>query len=70
MQSEVTTFRQQQTLQEQAAMQGLQGPAVVASHDKITKRMQQGAEYILKLKQEGKHDEAKALLFSEHWCEV
>jgi len=65
--SEVGHFRQQQALHEQAAHQGLSGLAVVATHASITARMEQGAKRILDLLQEGKHDEAHALLFAENW---
>ncbi len=65
--SEVTQFRQQQALHEQAAHQGLSGLAVVATHASITVRMEQGAKRILDLIQEGKHDEAHTLLFAENW---
>ena len=66
--SEVAQFKQQQTLQEQAAQQGLYGSALVASHTAITARMEVGAERILKLFQEGKHEEAVRLMSTETWC--
>ncbi len=65
--SQVTQFRQQQALHEQAAQQGLSGLAIVATHDSITARMEQGAKRLLDLIQEGKHDEAHELLFTESW---
>ncbi len=65
--SNVAHFRQQQALHEQAAQQGLSGLAAVATHASITARMEQGAKRILALIQEGKHDEAHALLFAEYW---
>jgi len=66
--SDVARFRQQQELEEEAAKRGLYGPAVVANHESITARMERDAERInervrLLLKQ-GKHEEAKALLFA------
>ncbi len=66
--SVVAQFRQQQALQEQAARQGLYGPASVASHAAITARMEMGAERVLQLIQAGKHEEAKALFSTEEWC--
>ncbi len=65
--SSVAHFREQQALHEQAAQQGLSGLAMVANHASITARMEQGAKRILGLIQEGKHDEAHALLFAENW---
>ena len=65
--SEVAQFRQQQALQEQAAHQGLSGLAVVATHVSINARMEQGAKRIFTLIEQGKHDEARALLFTENW---
>jgi len=66
--SEIARFRQQQALQEQAAYQGLYGLAVVATHASITARMEQGAERILQLFQEGKPEEAVALMSTKEWC--
>jgi hypothetical protein len=60
--SEVATFREQQALQEQAAYQGLCGLAAVASHAAITARMQRGAQRIVRLFEEGKPQEAIALM--------
>ena len=60
--SEVVRFREQQVLHEQAAYQGLYGLAIVASHANITARMEIGAERILRLFQEGKQEEAVALM--------
>jgi hypothetical protein len=66
--TEITRFREQQALQEQAAYQGLYGLAIVASHESITARMEIGAEKILKLIQEGRQEEAIALLSTTEWC--
>ncbi len=63
----VAAFRRQQARDYEAAQQGLSGLAVVATHASITARMEQGAKRILGLMQEGKHDEAHALLFAENW---
>ena len=65
--SEVAKFRQQQALQEQAAQQGLYGLAIVASHETITARMERGAERLLQLIQEGKHEEVIILMETPTW---
>jgi hypothetical protein len=65
--SEVARFRQEQALQEQAAQQGLYGVAVVASHASITARMERGAEYLLTLLAEGKHEEVALLMETPMW---
>ena len=66
--SEVAYFRQRQASEEEAARWGLYGLAVVASHEIITARMERGAERILRLITEGKHDEAVALkMNTETW---
>ncbi len=65
--SDVARFRQQQELQEDAAKRGLYGPAVVANHESITARMQRGAEYLLQLIQEGKHEQVALLMETETW---
>ncbi len=66
--SEVTEFRKQQALQEQAAYQGLYGLAMVARHETITARMERGSDQLFKLFEEGKQDEAIALCSTETWC--
>jgi hypothetical protein len=63
----VATFREQQALQEQAAQQGLYGLAVVANHQAITARMERGAAYLLKLAEEGKHEEVIVLMETATW---
>ncbi len=66
--SEVTHFRQQQTMQEEAAKQGLYGLAADFSrHAFIEARAEKGAEYILRLIQEGKHEEAQSLMATNTW---
>ncbi len=65
--SEVAHFREQHALHKQAAQQGLSGLAIVANHESITARMQRGAQRILHLIAQGKHQEAQALLFSQGW---
>ena len=66
-QSEVARFREQQALQEEAARLALSGYAVSARHDFITARMQRGGERILRLIDEGKHEEAQALMNTDNW---
>jgi hypothetical protein len=65
--SKVAQLMQQIALQEEAARRGLTGFAIVATHESITKRMELGAERILRLITEGKHDEAVALMNTETW---
>jgi hypothetical protein len=65
--SEVAAFRERQALEEEAARLALFGLASVASHQMITARMQRGAERILALIDEGKHEEAQALMNTEYW---
>lgn len=65
--SEVAAFREQQTLEEEVARLALYGFAMTASHQMITARMQIGAERILSLINEGKHEEAQALMNTEYW---
>lgn len=66
--SEVAQLIQHIILQEEAAHWGLSGLAIVASHELITARMERGAERILQLIHEGKHEEAMALMDTETWC--
>jgi hypothetical protein len=68
VESEVAQFRERQALQEEAAWQGLYGLPVVARPETITARMQIGAECILTLFQEGRQEEAVALMSTDTWC--
>jgi hypothetical protein len=68
--SEVARFRQQQALEEEAARLALYGYAEVAKHDRIVARMELGGRRILRLIEEGKHEEALALMNTEHWGEA
>ncbi|HLJ36264.1 MAG TPA: hypothetical protein VKU38_21580 [Ktedonobacteraceae bacterium] len=63
----IARFRQQQALEEEAAQLGLYGTAMVASHAMITARMERGADYILRLIEIGKLDEAKRLMDEGTW---
>jgi hypothetical protein len=65
--SEVAHFREQQALQEQSAQQGLSGLAIVATHASINARMEQGAERMLHLLQEGKLSEVVSLMERPDW---
>ena len=66
--SEVSAFRQQQAVQEEAARLGLHGLASgISRHAFIEARMQQGAEYILQLIKEGKDEEAQRLMNTRGW---
>jgi hypothetical protein len=56
--SEIAQFRERQRLEEESAFLALFGPAEVASHDAIIKRMEQGADALLPLFQQGRGDEA------------
>jgi hypothetical protein len=65
--SEVAHFREQQALEEQASRFGLYGPAIVVNHNSITARLQQGAERITRLMQQGKMQEAAQLMEQPDW---
>jgi len=65
--SEIARFREQQALEEAAARQSLFGYAFTARHDFINARMQRGGERILQLIEQGKHEEALALMNSDNW---
>jgi hypothetical protein len=66
--SEVASLMQRIDLEREAAQQGLTGLAYgTARHDFITARMELGAERILRLITEGKHNEAVALMNTETW---
>ena len=65
--SEVARFRRRQALEEEAARRGMYGFAEVARHDCITARMMLGAERVLGLIAEGKHEEAQVMMNTENW---
>lgn len=65
--SNIAHFRQQQALAAAAARLGLSGLASVAAHERITARMEHGAERILMLVREGKQQEALALMSTTTW---
>ena len=61
MSSEVATFRQQQALQEESARLAPYGPAIMANHEAIIARIEQGGEYLLQFFKQGRNEEAFAL---------
>ncbi len=65
--SEIARFRERQTLEEEAMRLAQSGLAITARHDFITARAQRGAERILRLIDEGKHEQALVLMNTEHW---
>ena len=66
--STIAEFRKQQIVQEEAALLGLNGLAAGFSrHEFIEARMQQGAEYILQLIQEGNDEQARQLMATRTW---
>ncbi len=61
--SRVAQFKRQQAMQEEAALRGLSGLASGFSrHAFIEARMERAAGHILQLLQEGRHEEAEALM--------
>jgi uncharacterized protein YjiK len=71
-QNEVMRLREQIRLESEVAERGLSGLAWgVSRHDFIEARATRGADYILQLIEEGKRDEAIALMHTQDWgCEV
>ncbi len=67
--SKVALFWQQQALAGEAAQQGLIGLARVADHASIIARMERGAERMIQLISEGKHEEAQAIMETSWWLE-
>jgi hypothetical protein len=65
--SEIARIREHIALEEQAAWNGLFGPAIVASHKAITARMEQGAQRLLKLIEAGRHEEVRSLMELPSW---
>jgi hypothetical protein len=60
-QSEIARFRRQQAAEEESAYLGFYGSAIVASHDAIIARMEQGAGTLFSLFRAGRDKEAYAL---------
>lgn len=65
--SEVARAMRQIDLELEAAERGLHGFAITARHDFINARMQRQGEHILRLIDEGKHEEAQLLMNSDDW---
>lgn len=65
--SEVARAMRQIDLELEAARRSLHGFAISTRHDFINARMQRHGERILRLIDEGKHEEAQALLNSDDW---
>ncbi len=64
--SEIAAFKQQQTIQEEAARLGLHGLASgVSRHAFIEARMERAAGHILQLLAEGKQEEAEVLMATQ-----
>lgn len=68
--SEVAQFRRRQALEEEAMRRGMYDFAEVARHDRIIARMMLGAERVLGLIAEGKHEEAQTMINQENWGEA
>jgi len=65
-QSEVTRMRQQIDLEHEAAQRGLIGlSSGTAQHAFITARMMRLAQHIEHLKEQGKHEEVRAILLND-----
>lgn len=65
--SEVAQLLRQIDLEREAASRGMYGFASTAQYDFINARMQRNGERILQLIDEGKHEEAQALLNADNW---
>ena len=65
--SEVARVLRQIDLEQEAATRALHGFAITARHDFINARMQQQGEYLLRLIDAGKHEEALALMNTDDW---
>jgi hypothetical protein len=70
MGSDIARFRAEQATHEQAAQMGLSGYAIVARHDSIEKRMEQGAIYIQHLIDAGQHEQVRTLLEMDDWLHI
>ncbi len=65
--SEIAHFRETQELLDQSAQNGLYGFQMVARHDFIEARIEQGADRIVRLMQAGKIEQAVALMNAPMW---
>lgn len=66
--SEITQVRQEISLQEKASERGLNGYAIVSTHDSIVARMANAASSLLELTKQGKHEEVVKILDTGNWC--
>jgi hypothetical protein len=69
MYSEITRMRQQIDQEHEAAIHGLLGPAVVASHTCVEARLTRGANRILDLFEQQQFSEALHLMEHASWGE-
>lgn len=67
--SEVGRLRHQIEQEEEAMRLGLSGPAIMARHELINARAERAAAYILWLVEQGRHEEACALMEQPAWGE-
>lgn len=65
--SEVARAMRQIDLELEAAERLEHGYAITARHDFINARMQRQGEYLLRLIEEGKHEEAQSLMNTDGW---
>lgn len=65
--SEVARVMRQIDLELEAAQRGLSGFASTARHNFINARMQRGGDRILRLIDEGRHEEVQALMNADNW---
>lgn len=65
--SQTAAFRERQAVEEASACLGLNGSAIVASHEAINARATRGAARILRLVEQGRHAEAQACLDAPDW---
>ena len=65
--SEVAQVSRQIDLEVEAGGRALHGFAITARHDFINVRMQRQGEYLLRLIEEGKHEEAQSLMNTDGW---
>ena len=65
--SEVARAMRQIDLELEAAERGLHGYAITSRHDFINARMQRQGEYLLRLIDQGKHEEAQILMNRDDW---
>jgi len=65
--SEVARVTHHIDLEREAAGRGLHGFAITTRHDFINARMQRDGERILHLIEQGRHEEAQALMNTDNW---